>query len=167
MSVPNALQPGHFPNQRPDEYPHSMHANCTAGFATPPAYGRTRTPLSRLTQGFLDEHERPAKARHRDLAVATCPSRNDAPDPGEEAQLLLRLKEKRPPPQGGRFFRGELSGGLVGGSAAGPPPHRGPSGVPSVQHSGRVSTLDSSPFRWFSSPLHRSGGSGRGKSVPP
>jgi hypothetical protein len=32
-SVPNASQPGHLPNQRPAEYPHSVHANCTAAFA--------------------------------------------------------------------------------------------------------------------------------------
>ena len=32
-SVPNEPQPGHFPNQRPAEYPHSAHAYTTAAFA--------------------------------------------------------------------------------------------------------------------------------------
>jgi len=42
-SVPNASQPGHFPNQRPAVYPHSEHANLTAVLATRPDYARVRT----------------------------------------------------------------------------------------------------------------------------
>src|SRR3954469_22698536 len=43
-SVPKAEQPGHFPNQRPAVYPHSVQLNWTAtDFATRPPYGRSRT----------------------------------------------------------------------------------------------------------------------------
>ena len=33
VSVPKLPQLGHFPNQRPVEYPHSEHANDAAAFA--------------------------------------------------------------------------------------------------------------------------------------
>ena len=35
-SVPNALQPGHLPSQRPDVVPHSEHVNWTVTLATEP-----------------------------------------------------------------------------------------------------------------------------------
>jgi hypothetical protein len=35
--VPNSPQDGHLPNQRPAEYPQSVHANWVAAFATQPS----------------------------------------------------------------------------------------------------------------------------------
>src|SRR5207248_10258971 len=45
-SVPNSPQPGHLPNQRPDEYPHSgQEKTDAAALATAPVYEPVLMPL--------------------------------------------------------------------------------------------------------------------------
>src|SRR4051794_38236276 len=92
ISVPNALQPGHLPNQRPAVKPHSAHAYLIAVFATGPGYAALRTlfvPTScRKSAGELG-----LRRRRRTAAERGDDEAGEDPRSTRELQRRRRLAE--------------------------------------------------------------------------
>ena len=115
--------------------------------------------LERIVNGGATARSSSPSTRASGSACASTPSARSTSSTAPRPEQ----RKSGPAAVGAACFRGGTTGECSRAPAASGP--RG--GVPSVEHSAAASTLDSSPFRWFSRPLHRSGGSAPAASVAP